>query len=126
MSWCFVQVREICEMINSGTQPLQNLAVLKHYSPEPSPDRAKWAHHWIRTGLLAVEKVLLSCRSGKYCVGDEVTAADAFLVPQVYNAKRFKVDMEEMPVITEIIANLENLEAFKKAHPDVQPDGQPE
>ena len=70
-------------MINSGTQPLQNLSVLKYYSPEPSPDRVKWAHHWIRNGLLAVEKVLSQGRKGKFCVGDEVTAADAFLVPQV-------------------------------------------
>jgi len=117
------KVRQICEMINSGTQPLQNLAVLKYYSPDGG-ERAKWANHWIENGLLAVEKVLADGRDGRYCVGDSLTAADAFLVPQVYNAKRFKVDMTQMPVIMEIMDNLEGLEPFKKAHPDVQPDGQ--
>merc|ERR1719295_2336209 len=124
------KVRQICEMINSGTQPLQNLAVLKYYNSETA-ERSKWAHHWIQNGLLAVERVLAEIRreagsSGnhRFCVGDAVTAADAFLVPQVYNAKRFNVDMTQMPVIMDILDNLSSLEPFKKAHPDVQPDGQ--
>ena len=112
-------------MINSGTQPLQNLSVLKYYSPESGEERSKWAHHFIEKGLLAVEAVLSSQHSSnkKYCVGDDVTLADCFLVPQVYNANRFKVDMGQMPVISEIVEHLSCLEAFKRAHPDVQPDG---
>ena len=53
-----------------------------------------------------------------------MTIADLFLVPQVYNANRFKVDMSQFPNISRINENLSKLEAFQKAHPDQQPDAQ--
>merc|ERR1712142_998778 len=113
------KVREICEIINSGTQPIQNLCVLKHHSSD-NDERAKWAHHFIAKGLAAFEKVLEDSH-GKFCVGDDVTAADCFLVPQVYNAVRFKVDMSGFPVMNQVLDNLAQLDAFKKAHADAQP-----
>jgi glutathione S-transferase len=65
---------------------------------------------------------MLTKTAGKYCFGDEITAADAYVVPQVYNAKRFQVDMTRFPVIDGIVKNLEGIEAFRKAHPSSQPD----
>jgi maleylacetoacetate isomerase len=78
------KVRELCEIISSGIQPLQNLIVLIHVGEEK---KKEWAQHWITRGFRAVEK-LLSTSAGKYCVGDEITLADCCLVPQVFNARR--------------------------------------
>lgn len=78
------KVREICEVIASGVQPLQNLIVLIHVGEEK---KKEWAQHWITRGFRAIEK-LLSTSAGKYCVGDEITMADCCLVPQVFNARR--------------------------------------
>ncbi len=61
---------------------------------------------------------------GKYCFGDTVTLADVFLVPQVYNAVRWGVDMTLFPIISELNLELKQLEAFKKADPSCQPDAQ--
>lgn len=78
------KVREICEVIASGIQPLQNLIVLIHVGEEK---KKEWAQHWITRGFRAIEK-LLSTSAGKYCVGDEISLADCCLVPQVFNARR--------------------------------------
>lgn len=81
------KVREICEIICSGIQPLQNLIVLIHVGEEK---KKEWAQHWITRGFRAVEKVL-STSAGKYCVGDEISMADCCLVPQVFNARRYVI-----------------------------------
>ena len=63
--------------------------------------------------------------SGKYCVGDDITMADCFLIPQVYNAKyRYGVDMNQVPNIIRIVQNLEQIDAFVATHPDNQSDKQ--
>ena len=113
--------RQICEIINSGTQPLQNLSVLKKIKADFDGDANEWSKFFIAKGLKSVEAVLQETK-GQYCIGDEVTAADCFLVPQIYNANRFEVDMTQFPLISEVAKNLEEVEAFKLAHPDVQPD----
>lgn len=79
------KVRELCEVITSGIQPLQNLIVLIHVGEEK---KKEWAQHWITRGFRAIEK-LLSTSAGKFCVGDEITMADCCLVPQVFNARRY-------------------------------------
>ena len=117
-----IQVREICEVINAGTQPIQNLSVMVKHSSEQS-ERVKWSHFWIEKGLQSVE-ILIEKSSGNFCVGDTLTMADCCLVPQVYNANRFKVDMNQFPNINRIMKNLESIEAFIAAHPDSQPDKQ--
>ncbi|XP_045132524.1 maleylacetoacetate isomerase-like isoform X3 [Portunus trituberculatus] len=75
------KVREICEVIGSGIQPLQNLAVLQKIGDE----KMEWGHFYINKGFCALEQLLAGC-AGKYSVGDQVTLADCCLVPQVYNA----------------------------------------
>ena len=123
------KVRHLCDIIAQGIQPVQNLRVLRKimgwYSDkdEKTAKKMDWGKHWIDLGFKSLEKVLQGT-AGKYSFGDSVTMADLCLVPQVYNANRFKVDMSQFPTINRIHANLVELEAFKKAHPDAQPDAQ--
>nr|CAD7262418.1 unnamed protein product [Timema shepardi] len=116
------KVREVCEVIASGIQPLQNLIVLIYVGEEK---KKEWAQHWITRGFRAVEKLLSSC-AGKFCVGDEMSLADCCLVPQVFNARRFHVDLRPFPIILRIDRELENHPAFRAAHPSNQPDCPPE
>jgi len=116
------RVREICEVIASGIQPLQNLFVLIQVGESK---KLEWAQLFINRGFRAVEK-LLSSTAGKYCVGDELTLADCCLVPQVFNARRYGVDLRPYPIILRIDRDLENHPAFQAAHPSNQPDCPPE
>jgi len=111
------QSRAIAEIINSGIQPLQNLSVLNALTQ----DKGEWAKRVIAQGFVALEKALQQT-SGKCCVGDEISIADLCLVPQVFNAIRFKVDLTSYPLITKINAFLETQPAFAAAHPKQQPD----
>ncbi|CAF5116525.1 unnamed protein product, partial [Rotaria sp. Silwood1] len=70
---------------------------------------------------LAVEKALEES-AGQYCVGDQISIADCCLVPQIYNARRFKVDLTPYPIMTAIEERLNELPAFKEAHPNRQSD----
>ncbi len=117
------KIIECCEIINSGIQPILNLSVLKHLkSTFQMSDHQKnlWIQHWINKGFSALESQLKN--SGEYCFGDKITATDLFLIPQVYNAVRFKVNLKKFPKISAINDRCLKLEAFKKAHPDCQPD----
>lgn len=113
------KVREICELICSGIQPLQNRHALKRGIPDCNVEKA--GNVAIAHGFKSLEKLLLSY-SGEYCVGNEITMADACLVPQVMNAHRFKVDMEPFPCIRRIINSLEKNDAFSSTHPKYEPD----
>jgi maleylacetoacetate isomerase len=114
------KVRAICSEIASNIQPLQNLCVLNHLE-KLGQNKMEWGKEYIAKGLSAVD-VLVNETKGKYCVGDEVSLADAFLVPQLYNARRFNVDLSVYPSLLEIEKNLGELDAFINAHPDKQPD----
>ncbi|XP_014463776.2 maleylacetoacetate isomerase isoform X4 [Alligator mississippiensis] len=111
------QVRMISDHIVSGIQPLQNLAVLQRVGEK----KLEWAQHYITNGFQALEQILKNT-AGRYCVGDEVSMADLCLVPQVYNAERYKVDLAPYPTITRINKTLLELEAFQVSHPTKQPD----
>jgi maleylacetoacetate isomerase len=82
-----------------------------------------WGKKWIEKGMQALEEVLKTS-SGKYCVGDEVTLADACLVPQVFNCARFSVSLEPYPLVKAISDALFELPEFKAAHPTNQPDAE--
>jgi maleylacetoacetate isomerase len=114
------RARQIVNIIVADTQPLQNLKVLNMVGEDR---KMAWAKHWIQNGLQGVEKVLQET-AGKYCVGDQVTFADLALVPQIYNARRFGVDLEPFPIIRRVTEALEQLPEFQAAHPDAQPDKQ--
>ena len=119
-------VRALVEVINSGTQPLQNLWVLNHFYATDSAGKTAWAKHVVARGLQAYEDVLARHpHAGPFCVGDDPTFADVLLVPQLYNARRFAVDLDAFPLIRRAEAACAELDAFKRAHPDVQPDAKP-
>ena len=86
--------------------------------------RDAWYRHWIDETFTALEQLLMTT-AGIYCVGNEVTLADCMLVPQVYNARRFDMTLDDYPTIARIVANCEQLQAFIKAAPANQPDAQP-
>lgn len=117
---------QICEMINSGIQPLQNLKVvqemIRRYKLDPK-ERDVWSAYWIIEGFSALEKVL-SESAEKYCMGNMITAADCFLVPQVVSAHRFGVKVKDYPNISRINENCMKQDAFIKASPDRQIDFQ--
>ncbi|XP_061467825.1 maleylacetoacetate isomerase isoform X2 [Rhineura floridana] len=115
------QVRMISDHIASGIQPLQNLTVLQ----EMGEKKQGWAQRCISHGFKALEQILQET-AGRYCVGNEVTMADLCLVPQVYNAERFKVDLAPYPTINRINKALLEIEAFQTSHPSRQPDTPPE
>lgn len=121
------RVRQIVDIIGSDTQPVQNLRILKHVmgffegGDEKTKQKLAWGKKWIVNGFDALEKVLAST-SGKYCVGDEITLADLYVPPQVYNANRFGVDMSAYPTIVRVNDALAKLPAFAEAVPEKQPD----
>ncbi|KAH8271208.1 hypothetical protein KR018_001449 [Drosophila ironensis] len=116
------KVREIVELICSGIQPLQNRLILEHVGKDKS---LEWAQRWISRGFRGLERVLTQS-SGKYCVGNDLTMADVCLVPQVFNAIRYKTDLSPYPTIVRLNDDLLALEAFKSCHPHTQPDCPPE
>lgn len=118
------RVRTIVEIVNSGIQPLQNMKVMKLVG-EGDPGKA-FAKHFNEAGLGALEH-LLEFHSkegvqGRYAYGDSLTAADVFLVPQFYSAKRFGVDTSKFPRVTAAAEAAMATEAARAAHPDNQPD----
>jgi len=114
------KVRMISEIIASGIQSIQNLSVMKYHSDDQAKRQA-WSNHWITKGFEALETVLKGT-AGSCCVGDTPTMADCCLVPQVFNAKRFNVDMDKFPIISKLEQNLSKLPQFSAAHPSNQVD----
>lgn len=120
------QVREMQNLVGCDIHPLQNLRVLNYLRAELGQDDAAvgaWCRNWIGAGFTAFEKLALQRSSqGRHCVGDSITLADAWLIPQLYNARRFGVDLGPFPTIVSIGSHCSALEPFAAAHPDRQPD----
>ncbi|XP_055879966.1 maleylacetoacetate isomerase-like isoform X1 [Biomphalaria glabrata] len=114
------QVRALSEIINSGIQPYQNLSVLD----KVGKGKDEWAKSFIEKGYHGLE-TFLKQTSGKYSYGNTVTMADLFLVPQMFAAKRYKVNMEQFPTISQVYDSLIVLPAFKAADAVNQPDMPP-
>lgn len=117
------RARQLAEMVNAGIQPLQNLAVLNRVR-ELKGDAQAWAGHFISRGLAAME-ALAPETAGAFLVGDAPTVADAYLVPQLYNARRFALDLTPYPTLLRAEASCEQVPAFVQAHADKQPDAEP-
>ena len=113
------KVRSICNIIACDIHPLQNLRVLKQMEELDCKEmtKGKWAVKWITRGLDVLEKTLKET-SGKYCFGNAVTMADIYLIPQCFNAKRFKCfESEKYPILHKIYDNCLALDCFRKTAP---------
>jgi maleylpyruvate isomerase len=121
-------VRQLSLAVACEIHPLNNLRVLKFLTGRLGlSDDAKntWIRHWIETGLSALEAELArSPRRGKFCFGDTPTFADICLVPQIFNAQRFNVDLGNYPTLLAIDAECQKRPAFQDAHPARQPDSE--
>ena len=121
------RVRALAQMIACDIHPVNNLRVLRYLVRELGvSDEAKnaWYRHWICEGFAAFEAQLGLGPAGRFCHGDTPTLADCLLVPQVYNAQRFDVDLMPYPRIVAIDAACARLPAFAAAHPARQDDAE--
>jgi maleylacetoacetate isomerase len=105
-----------CEM-----HPLNNLRVLDYLERElglSGQARDRWYGHWVREGFRGLEPMLGEPETGQFAHGNTPTVADLFLVPQVVNAQRFKVDLADFPRVVRIFDRCMKLPAFQRAHPE--------
>jgi maleylacetoacetate isomerase len=121
-----VRVRGLAQLVACDIHPLNNLRVLQYLERDwgvPGAERDVWVKHWIVEGFRALEALLAGSPStGEYCDGHAPGLADCCLVPQVYNARRFGVDMAPFPIIARIERECLQLPAFDAARPERQPD----
>jgi maleylacetoacetate isomerase len=119
-------VRSAALLIACDIHPLANLRVLRYLKHELGQEQAAidaWYRHWVEDGLGRLEAfVLAQRRSGAFLHGDAPTMADCCLVPQLFNARRLQCDLSGVPTLVAIDARCAELEAFRRAHPSVQPD----
>mgnify|MGYP000340702773 CR=1 FL=1 len=122
------RVRQLTLAIACDIHPLQNLRVLKYLTGKlglTEENKAEWIKHWLELGLAALEADLARAPTrGKFCFGDRPTMADCALVPQLFSAARFNVDMQPYPTLRSIYEACEALPAIAAAHPARQPDSE--
>lgn len=120
------KVRAFAEIIACDTHPLQNLRVvqyLKQTLGQTQEAADEWCQNWLRKGLLACEALVSrQAQHFDFTFGNAPGLADICLVPQLYAADRFGVDLSSMPRLKKIRQNCEALPAFMEAHPNRQPD----
>jgi maleylacetoacetate isomerase len=115
-------VRAFSLAIACDIHPLNNLRILQYLSgPLQVSDEQKntWYRHWVELGFKTLE-ALLHNSNGRFCFGDQPTFADCCLIPQVYNALRFNVDLTAYPKISSIYQHCNTLAAFQQAAPEAQ------
>jgi maleylpyruvate isomerase len=118
------KARSIAQLIACDIHPLNNLISLQYIKRQlkhEQPDIDEWYKHWVLEGFTALETMLMP---GPYACGSKVTVADLCLVPQVANARRFKVPLNAFPKIVAVDAACLKLPAFDKARPENQPDAE--
>lgn len=122
------RVRSLAQLVAADIHPLNNLRVLRYFENTwgvPQAERDEWVKHWIVEGFDAMEALLANdAATGTYCHGQTPGLADCCLVPQVFNARRFGVDMAAFPTIARIEQACLELPAFADARPEKQPDAQ--
>ena len=118
------QIRAFAQYIACEIHPLNNLRVLQYLEQtlaESNSERTAWYQHWIKLGFHSLVQQLQHS-NGKYCFGEQASFADCCLIPQVYNAKRFQIDLTEYPKIQSIYTHCMQLAAFQQAAPEQQAD----
>jgi maleylacetoacetate isomerase len=118
------RVRSMAQLITCDIHPLNNLRVLQYLEgplTQAQSTREAWYRHWIQAGFAALEELLGRDESrGRFCHGESPSIADVCLVPQVFNARRFSVDLTPYPQIVAIDAACHELAAFAGAAPERQ------
>jgi maleylpyruvate isomerase len=120
------RVRQLMALVACDIHPLNNTRVLAYLSDRlgvTPAQRNEWYGRWIADGFTALE-ALLAGRPGRFCHGDAPTLADAFLIPQILNARRYKCPLEAYPTLVAIEAACQTLAAFAETHPARQPDAE--
>lgn len=113
-------VRALALVVACDVHPLNNLRVLKYLSGplgRPQEERDAWYRHWVSEGLAAME-AMAAPRAGRFLFGESPTLADLCLVPQMFNARRFEVPLDDYPTLVRADSEATRLEAFAAAHPD--------
>jgi len=119
------QVRAMAQLIACDIHPLNNLRVLNYLKTRLDHDQEtvdRWYRHWITEGFAALESFVSTYGSPERCFGSALTLADCCLVPQIWNARRFKTNLEPFPRLVAIDKALASLPAFRDAAPETQPD----
>ena len=120
------RARALAQVVACDIHPLNNSRLLKYLERELHADetaRNTWYRYWVVQGFMALEKLLAgNSRTGKFCHGDQPTLADICLVPQVFNAKRFEIDLAPFPTIRRFHDHCLTLKAFTDAAPEKQAD----
>jgi maleylacetoacetate isomerase len=112
------RVRALAHTVAMDIHPICNLHVVRHAVAQGGTTTEDWMQHFITLGLTGIEGMLMQGSTGPYSAGSAVSLADICLVPQVYNARRWGVDMGAFPRIVSVDAALCALRAFGSAHPD--------
>ena len=118
------RIRALSLSIACDIHPLNNLRVLQYLTESlhlTDEQKKQWYRNWVITGFKALE-AQLEHSNGQFCFGQQPTMADCCLIPQVYNALRFDIDLSAYPKIQSIYQHCNTLAAFQKAAPDMQPD----
>ncbi len=115
-------VRSLALLVACDIHPLNNLRVLQQIKGQFGAEEdavTEWYHHWLKTGFDAFEERLQNMprENPKFCDGKQVSFADICLIPQLFNAERFKFSLEPYPLIQAVNEHCLTLEAFKKAYP---------
>ncbi|WP_428607016.1 maleylacetoacetate isomerase [Sedimenticola sp.] len=119
-------IRALAQMVACDIHPVNNSRILKYLVSELGVSEAQklaWYHHWLDEGFRPIEQILQqSASDSEFCCGDRPTLADVCLVPQVFNARRFELDLTPYPTIVRIEQTCLAIDAFERARPENQPD----
>ncbi|KAF1014120.1 MAG: Maleylpyruvate isomerase [Stenotrophomonas maltophilia] len=120
------RVRALAQLVACDIHPINNLRVMQYFGNTlqvPAEARAQWTTHWMAEGFAAMEALLAgSADTGTFCHGERPGLADACLLPQLYNARRFDVDLAPYPTLRRIETACLALDAFQQARPESQAD----
>lgn len=122
------RARALALTIACDIHPINNMRVLKRLATQfgaTEEQKNDWYRHWVENGLAEAEALLArSPDVGSFAQGDAPGLADCFLVPQIFNARRFNCRVDHLPIINRIVAACEELDAFRRAMPAQQPDAE--
>ncbi|NYZ69378.1 maleylacetoacetate isomerase [Endozoicomonas sp. SM1973] len=119
-------MRAFALAIACDIHPLNNLRVLQYLTQQlgvSDQQKQQWYSHWVITGFAALEAQLTNT-AGTFCFGDEFSLADVVLIPQVYNANRFNITLNDFSNISRIYEYCQSIPAVKNAAPEMQPDAE--